>query len=307
MKILVTGGAGYVGSVLCPMLLDQGHEVLCFDSFRHGVGPLLGFVTHPSLTIVHGDVRDMGALKGVVRQADAVIHLAAIVGYPACAAEPHDAESTNVGGTRLLCDLLSQRQRFLFASTGSTYGRVEGTADEETPINPLTLYGRTKRDGEAMARDAGGVCLRFATLFGVSPRLRLDLLVNDFCYQAFHHRQIVIFEGRHCRTFLHVRDAARVYPFALDHFEQMKGSIYNVGSSAMNYTKIDVAQAIRRRHDFYLHEADVGKDLDERNYHVSFAKLEALGFRGAISLDDGIVEMLKVVPYLKVKNEWRNL
>ncbi len=171
-----------------------------------------------------------------------MLHLAAIVGYPACAADPTTAETTNVDGTRILVEALSASQMLVYASTGSTYGQCETVATEETPINPLTLYGRTKRDAERLVVDKGGVGLRFATVFGLSPRLRLDLLVNDFCYQAYHNKQVILFEGHHRRTFLHARDAAGVYPFTLDHYGQMKGDVYNVGASDMNYTKIEVAQ-----------------------------------------------------------------
>lgn len=306
MKILVTGGAGYIGSILCPMLLEKGHEIVLFDSFMWGVKPILHFVQHPGLTLVTGDVRDERHLKPVVTKADAVIHLSAIVGFPACAADESRAITTNIQGTELLCRLLTPRQALFFASTGSTYGQVEGVASEETPINPLTLYGRTKREGEKYVRDAGGVCLRFATVFGVSPRLRLDLLVNDFCYQAYHHRQIVMFEGNHRRTFLHVRDAAAVYPFALENYDQMRGAVYNVGSAAMNYTKIEIARRIQQFHPFYLHEADVGEDLDKRDYEVCYTKISALGYRATIGLDEGIQELLKVVPLIHIQNEWRN-
>lgn len=306
MRILVTGGAGYVGSVLCPMLLEQGHELTLLDNFRYGVHSVLHFITHPRLTVVAGDVRDASLLARLAPKVDALIHLAAVVGYPACAAQPQEADSTNVLGTQTVCRALAPSQLLLFASTGSTYGQVEGVATEQTPINPLTLYGRTKRDGETIVRDVGGVCLRFATLFGISPRLRLDLLVNDFCYQAYHHKQIVIFEGHHRRTFLHITDAAAVYPFTLQHFDQMRGEVFNIGASDMNYTKLEVARAIAQRQAFYLHEADVGEDLDKRDYHVSYAKIENLGYRGTISLDAGIAEILKVVPHIQIRSEWRN-
>lgn len=306
-RILVTGGAGYVGSLLCPMLLAQGHQVLLLDNFRYGIRPILHFATHPNLVVIDADLREESSTRRAVAEADVVIHLAAIVGYPACAAAPRDAQTTNVDATKLLCKLVSPNQPLIFASTGSTYGQVAGIASEETPINPLTLYGRTKRDAEAMVRDTGGVSLRFATVFGIRPRLRLDLLVNDFCYQAYHHKQIIIFEGSHRRTFLHVRDAAAVYPFTLERYDQMRGEVYNVGSSDMNYTKIEVAKAIKRYQNFYLHEADVGEDLDKRDYEVCYDKISKLGYRANIKLDEGIREVLKVVPHIRVSNEWRNI
>ncbi len=306
MRILVTGGAGYIGSLLCPALLRAGHHVVLFDNFLFGVQPILHFITDPQLTVVHGDVRDAAAVRAVAARADAVLHLAAIVGYPACAADPTTAETTNVDGTRILVDALAPSQLLVYASTGSTYGQCETVATEETPINPLTLYGRTKRDAERLVRDAGGVALRFATVFGVSPRLRLDLLVNDFCYQAYHNKQIILFEGHHRRTFLHARDAADVYAFVLDRYGQMRGDVYNVGASDMNFAKIEVAEAIRRHQPFYLHEADVGEDLDKRNYEVSYSKINSLGYRARISLDEGIAELLRVIPFIQQRSPWRN-
>jgi nucleoside-diphosphate-sugar epimerase len=306
MRILVTGGAGYIGSLLCPVLLDAGHEVILLDSLMFGVQPILHFITHPKLEVVHGDVRDPRVVAPLAAKADAVLHLAAIVGYPACAADPTTAETTNVDGTRVLVDALTASQMLVYASTGSTYGQCETVATEETPINPLTLYGRTKRDAETLVVDKGGVGLRFATVFGLSPRLRLDLLVNDFCYQAYHNKQVILFEGHHRRTFLHARDAAGVYPFTLEHYGQMKGDVFNVGASDMNYTKIEVANAIRQLQPFYLHEAAVGEDLDKRNYEVSYAKINALGYHATITLDEGIREMMRVIPFIQQRSPWRN-
>ena len=306
MRILVTGGAGYIGAILCPALLEAGHEVILLDSLMFGVQPILHFINHPKLQVVHGDVREPRIVTPLTGRADAVLHLAAIVGYPACAADPTTAETTNVDGTRILVDSLSTSQALIYASTGSTYGQCETVATEDTPINPLTLYGRTKRDAERLVVDKGGVGLRFATVFGLSPRLRLDLLVNDFCYQAYHNKQIILFEGHHRRTFLHARDAAAVYPFTLDHYTQMRGDVYNVGASDMNYTKIEVAQAIRKLQPFYLHEAAVGEDLDKRNYEVSYAKINALGYQATITLEEGIREMMRVIPFIQQRSPWRN-
>ena len=306
MRILVTGGAGYIGSLLCPVLLDAGHEVILLDSLMFGVQPILHFITHPKLEVVQGDIRDPRVVAPLAAKVDAVLHLAAIVGYPACAADPTTAETTNVDGTRILIETLSASQMLVYAGTGSTYGQCEAVATEETPINPLTLYGRTKRDAERLVVEKGGVGLRFATVFGLSPRLRLDLLVNDFCYQAYHHKQVILFEGHHRRTFLHARDAAAVYPFTLDHYAAMRGDVYNVGASDMNYTKVEVARAIKALQPFRLHEADVGEDLDKRNYEVSYAKINALGYHATITLDEGIREMLRVIPFIQQRSPWRN-
>lgn len=306
MKVLVTGGAGYIGSILCPMLLEAGHQVVLLDNFMWGIHPILHFVNHPLLTVAAGDVRDRSTVRKLVSSADVVCHLAAIVGYPACAADPTLAETTNVEGTRIICDALSRQQVLIFASTGSTYGQCDTICTEQTPINPLTLYGRTKRDAERYVLGEGGIALRFATVFGLSPRLRLDLLINDFCYQAYHQKQIVIFEGHHRRTFLHARDAAAVYLFALERYATMRGEVFNVGSPEMNFTKIEAARMVQEQQPFYLHEASVGEDLDKRNYEVSYEKITALGYRSSVSMADGIKEVLRVVPHIRQRSEWRN-
>jgi nucleoside-diphosphate-sugar epimerase len=306
MRILVTGGAGYIGSLLCPVLLDAGHEVILLDRLMFGVQPILHFITHPKLEVVHGDIRDPRVVEPLATRVDAVLHLAAIVGYPACAADPTAAETTNVDGTRVLVEVLSASQMLVYASTGSVYGQCETVATEDTPTSPLTVYARTKRDAERLVVEKGGVGLRFATVFGASPRLRLDLLVNDFCYQACHERQVTVFEGHHRRTFLHARDASAAYPFTLERYRHMQGGVYNVGAAYMNYTKMEVARAIQALQPCTLHEAAVGEDLDARNYGVSYAKIDALGYRAAITLDEGIREVLRVVPLIQQRSSWRN-
>ena len=305
MKILVTGGAGYIGSILIPQLLAAGHQVTILDTFSWGIRPILHFAADPRLEIISGDIRDPRAVRDALRSQDMVLHLAAIVGYPACAANPDSARSTNVGGTRELVAALEGRQ-IVFASTGSTYGKVEGICTEDTPIDPLTLYGSTKWEAERMVVEAGGVALRFATVFGVAPRLRLDLLINDFVYQALHARQIVLYEGHFRRTFLHVADAARSYLIAIERYSDMAGQAFNVGDEALNFTKREIAAKVREYVEFYLHEAAVGTDPDKRDYAVSYQKFQALGFRAEVSLDQGIRELIKVLRHLKMTNNWRN-
>lgn len=306
MHFLVTGGAGYIGSLLIPMLLERGYHVTLFDNFMWGVRSILHFATHPNLVVESGDIRDKDKIQPLVKQSDAVIHLAAIVGYPACAADPARAIAVNVEGTRNITEVMSDAQRIYFASTGSTYGKVDGVCDEDTPITPLTLYGSTKSKGEQLCLDKGGVSLRFATVFGLSPRLRLDLLVNDFVYRALHSKQIVIYEGYFRRTFMHSRDAAQSYLFAIDHYDQMAAQAYNVGDNRMNYTKKQVAQVIQKYVEFYLHEADIGEDLDKRDYKVSYDRINQLGFRTSVSLEDGIQELIQVLRHLKITDELRN-
>ncbi len=307
-SILITGGAGYIGSILTPMLLDLGHRVTLFDSMVYGALPLLGYSRNPNLSIIKGDIRDRDALGKAMKEHDWVFHLAAIVGYPACAADPQLCISTNVEGTRNVVELMGKGQRLIFASTGSTYGKVEGVATEETPIAPLTLYGKSKRDGEMIVGESNRdyTILRFATVFGSSPRMRIDLLINDFVYQALHVRQIVLFEGYFRRTFLHSSDAAAVYPFAMQKFDQMRGNVYNVGDQAMNYTKRDVALKIKEYVDYYLHEAQVGTDPDQRNYAVDYGRLQSLGFRAKVDLDEGVLELVKILRVLTLFNPLRN-
>ncbi len=260
------------------------------------------------LDIVKGDVRDAPAIAKVLKDQDWILHLAAVVGYPACAADPHLSMTTNFDGTRNIVQAMGKGQRLIFASSGSTYGKVEGVVTEETPIAPLTLYGKSKRDGEILIQDSDQdyVILRFATVFGSSPRMRLDLLINDFVYQALHNRQIVLFEGHFRRTFLHSSDAAAVYPFTMANFDKMRGKVYNVGDESMNYTKRDVALKIKEYVDYYLHEAQIGVDPDERDYQVDYNRLRSMGFKAKIGLDDGIRELVKVLRVLTISNVLRN-
>jgi nucleoside-diphosphate-sugar epimerase len=294
--------------MLAPMLLSEGHRVTIYDSFMYGALPLLGFSMNPNLELIKGDVRDAPAIAKALKGQDWILHLAAIVGYPACAADPHLATTTNLDGTRNIIEAMGKDQRLIFASTGSTYGKVEGVATEETPIAPLTLYGKSKRDGEMLIRDSNRdhVILRFATVFGSSPRMRLDLLINDFVYQALHNRQIVLFEGYFRRTFLHSSDAAAIYPFTMANFDKMCGKVYNVGDESMNYTKRDVASKIREHVDYYLHEAQVGTDPDQRDYEVDYNRLRSLGFKAKVGLDEGIRELVKILRVLAISNSLRN-
>lgn len=308
-KVLITGGAGYIGTVLAPMLLEAGCQVTMYDNYMYGAEPLFGFCGHPQLRLVKNDVRNAEALGKAVQGHDWIIHLAAIVGYPACAADPIRANSVNVDGTRNVLKAMSKGQRLLFASTGSTYGKVEGTATEDTPIAPLTLYGRNKRDAEELLKQAGldHVILRFATVFGASPRMRLDLLINDFVYQAIHNRQIILYEGHFRRTFLHSADAAAVYPFCMKNFEKMRGNTYNVGDESMNFTKKEVAIKIKEHVEFYLHEAEVGTDLDQRDYEVDYSRLRTLGYRSKVSIDEGLKELVKIFSVYTASNPLRNI
>ena len=307
MKILVTGGAGYIGSILVPNLLNDGHEVTIYDNFSWGIKPIMHFAGNPNLKIVTGDIRHKNEISKEINKNDAVIHLAAIVGFPACAVEPMRAESTNIEGTSNIVSSMSKNQRLIFASTGSTYGSVKSIATEQTPIAPLTLYGSTKAESEKISMDFGNsIALRFATVFGISPRLRIDLLVNDFTYLAIHKKEIVLFEGENRRTFMHVRDAAKSIKFSLDNFDNNKNNTYNVGNKELNLTKKQVLLFLKNKINFYLHEANIANDPDKRDYEVSYDKIYASGFNCDVSLDQGVDELIKVLSHIYMQNEWRN-
>ncbi len=309
MRILVTGGAGYVGSTTVPMLLEKGHKVRVLDNLRFGGQGLLPCCQNRNFELMHGDVCDPAAVKKAVEGVDAIIHLAAIVGYPACKKEPQLAQNINVEGTRLLLASRHPDTRFLFASTGSIYGSIpDYVCNEDTPRAPITLYGETKATAEQMVIDAGnGIAYRYATAFGVSNRMRLDLMPNDFTYQAVKNRNLIVYEGGFKRTFVHVRDMARSFLFALERWDDVKDDVYNVGHESMNFTKEDVARKILEHTDYYLHFAEVGSDADQRNYEVSYEKIRRKGFETTIDLDRGIAELVRAAQLISFQNPFANV
>jgi nucleoside-diphosphate-sugar epimerase len=309
MRILVTGGAGYVGSTLVPMLLEKGHRVRVLDSLKFGGQGLLPCCQSRTFELIKGDVCDEQAVSKALDGMDAVIHLAAVVGYPACKKEPHVAHATNVEGTRTLLKHRKPDQKFCFASTGSIYGSVpDYICNENTPRAPITLYGETKAQAEQMTLDAGNsICYRFATAFGVSNRMRLDLMPNDFTYQAVRNRNLIVYEGGFKRTFVHVRDMALSFMFALENWDKVKDDVYNVGHESMNFTKEDVARKILEHVDFYLHFAEVGSDADQRNYEVSYEKIRAKGFETTVDLDRGVAELVRAAQLIEFQNPFANV
>lgn len=297
--VLVTGGAGYIGSTLIPLLLADNYRVTVYDKFLWGVQPLCFIANHPNLAIIQGDICDAPKLAKAMRDCDAIIHLAAIVGYPACEKDPDVTREVNVDGTHNVVKCKKTHQHLIYASTGSCYGAVEGICTEDTPISPLTLYGSTKAEGEELVCSAGGVSLRLATVFGVAPRMRLDLLVNDLTCIAKTVKAIDLYQGSFRRTFLHVKDVARAFMLALKNYNVMQGKAYNVGHESMNMSKANLVHQIQKMvPECHVTTSANGEDKDKRDYEVSYARIRQFGFQPTISLKEGIVELLKIVPYI---------
>ena len=302
-NILVTGGAGYIGSVLVPELLERGHNVTVLDSFLYHQDSLLNCCINKNLTVIRGDCRDKEQMKAALYNKDFILPLAAIVGFPACLDDKTAAQSINTDAIELLLKLRHPSQKVIFPCTNSGYGIGQGEnyCTEESPIVPVSLYGKTKMAAEKAVLKAGNsTAFRFATLFGASPRMRIDLLVNDFVYRAVRDRAVVLYESGSVRNFLHVRDAANAFIFAMENFDRMNGETFNCGLSDTNITKKELCARIKKFiPDFTYPEANVGSDPDKRNYYVSNQKIEALGFKPAYSLDDGIRELICAYTILK--------
>ncbi len=297
--VLVTGGLGYLGSVVCEHLLQAGLRVTAFDNLHHGAGQqgLFHLCAHPAFDFVQGDVRDEAAMKSALRGADVVIHLAAIVGAPACDRDPLLATSVNFDAVRMLNRLRSSRQQVIYPNTNSGYGATNGKTfcTEDSPLEPISLYGKTKCDAERVLLDSpNAVTFRLATVFGMSPRMRLDLLVNHFVWAAFKEGYLVLFEKDFKRNFVHVRDVADAMLHAIRNGERMSGRAYNLGLDSANLSKEDLALRVKKHvPNFYLHFAPIGQDPDKRNYIVSSERLAKAGFRARRTLDEGIQELLK--------------
>jgi nucleoside-diphosphate-sugar epimerase len=296
-KILVTGGAGYIGSILCEAMLQAGHQVTVLESFMFRQVTLAQLCINPNFNIVRGDARDERVLAGLVAKHDVAIPLAAIVGAPMCNADETGAVSTNLGAVTSLVKLMGKEQKILIPTTNSGYGIGEKGKEctEESPLKPLSLYGRTKVEAEAAVLSRGnGISLRLATVFGMSPRMRVDLLVNDFVYRAVTDRAVILFEPHFKRNYIHIRDVAKAFIHALKNFDAMKDKAFNCGLSDANLSKMELCERIREQvPGFVFMEAPVGEDPDKRDYIVSNARLEATGWKPDVTLDQGIAELIK--------------
>ena len=295
-SVLVTGGAGYIGSVLCERLLTAGHSVLCLDNLEHGQPGPLHLAAHPGFSFVRGDARDRATMQAALARAEVIIPLAARVGAPACDADPVAAQSVNLEAIRLLLQLRGREQLVVFPTTNSGYGTRTGEVHctEETPLEPISLYGRTKVEAErTLLEHPGTISLRLATVFGSSSRMRVDLLVNHFVYAAVTDGYLVIFEKDFRRNFIHIRDVAEAFVHCLDNAQAMAGRAYNAGLDDANLTKEALALEVKKQvPGFYLHFAAVGSDPDRRDYLVSNQRLREAGFVARRGLAQGIRELI---------------
>jgi nucleoside-diphosphate-sugar epimerase len=313
MKVLVTGGAGYLGSVIVGKLLNMGYQVVVLDKLLFNQTSLLQYTSDSNFKFIHGDVRNESLLEKLCNDADVIIPLAAIVGFPACAAEPELAKQINFHQILNIVRFTNGKgKKILYPNTNSGYGIAEGQTEctEESPLTPISVYGQTKCDAENFLRTStDAIIFRLATVFGVSPRMRTDLLVNDFTYKAITDKYIVVFEKNFKRNFIHVEDVASAFLFMLKNYDEYKGEVFNVGLSSANLSKQELLEKIQYHvKDFAVSYNDFYEDPDKRDYIVSNAKIEATGWEPQWDLDRGIKQLIQgyqmIVP--KMGAEFRN-
>ena len=313
MKILITGGAGYLGSVITGKMLNAGHEVVVLDKLIFNQTSLLVYTSNPNFRFIHGDVRNASLLEKLCNEADAIIPLAAIVGFPACDAEPELAGEINYNQiSNIVRFTMGKGKKILYPNTNSGYGIGVGQTEctEESPLNPISIYGKTKCNAEDLLKSGtDAIIFRLATVFGVSPRMRTDLLVNDFTYKAITDKYIVVFEKNFKRNFIHIQDVANVFLFMLENYEKYKGEIYNVGLTTANLSKQELLEKIQNHvKNFAVSYNDYYEDPDKRDYIVSNAKIESTGWSPEWDIDRGIKELIMgyqmIVP--KMGAEFRN-
>lgn len=305
-KVLITGGAGYIGSILTPTLLEKGYEICVIDNLTFGQNSLLNCARYEKFRFINGDVLDFALLESEAKKADIIIPLAALVGAPLCKKSPKLARMVNFEQIKKLADVASSSQIFLFPNTNSGYGIGEKDAmcDENSPLNPISQYGKDKVEAEIYLLNKGNaITFRLATVFGVSPRMRLDLLVNDFAYRAYKDGFLVLFEEHFRRNYIHVRDVVKGFLHGIENYNKMKGQPYNMGLSEANLTKRQLAEKIKEHiPNLYIHSAKIGEDPDKRDYLVSNVKLEKTGWKPDVNLDMGIRELLRAFAMMKANS-----
>ena len=307
--ILVTGAAGYIGSLLVPSLLQDGHKVVCVDNLMYEPTSLLIPSIHPNCEVIVGDARDKSLIQPLIEKSDVIIPLACLTGAPLCNRDKSSAVSVNRDAVTMCSELSSQSQLIIYPCTNSGYGvGQEGIyCDENTPLNPISLYGIAKVEAERALLDKGNaITFRLATVFGVSPRPRLDLLVNDFTYRAFYDSAVVLFEADFKRNYLHIDDAVRGFQFAINN-PSLKGECYNLGYSEANLSKRELCELIQQQLPKFVYLiSEIGEDVDKRNYIVSNNKIESRGFKALKSVEEGVSELIQAMPLLK-RNQFANI
>mgnify|MGYP001497091011 CR=1 FL=1 len=308
-NILITGGAGYIGSVLTKLLLDEGFNITVLDNLMYKQNSLNSLCIYKNFSFIKGDICDYELINSLIAKNDIIIPLAAIVGAPACNKNKSLSKLVNYDAHKNIIDQSSRDQIIIFPNTNSGYGIGEKNkfCDENSELKPVSLYGKLKVQIEKAFLDkSNSVTLRLATVFGVSSRMRTDLLVNDFVLRALVDKYLILFEENFSRNYIHIMDVANTFLFAIKHYKKMKGQPYNVGLSSANLTKKQLAEKIKKHiTDLYIHSSEIGKDPDKRDYIVSNAKLEGIGWKPKFSLDDGITELIKCYNFLnldKTKN-----
>jgi nucleoside-diphosphate-sugar epimerase len=311
-KILITGGSGYIGCVLTGYLLDKGYEVTCLDNLMYRQNSLFDYAANPDFGFIYGDVRNKELMEKTVPKFDVIIPLAAVVGMPACDLNPKNAETVNRDAIIMLNNLRDGKQKLIFPTTNSGYGTKSGDVycTEETPLEPVSLYGKTKVEAEKHLLESKkpSIALRLATVFGISPRMRTDLLVNDFVLKAIRDSYIVIYQAHFKRNYIHIQDIARVFEHCILNYDSMKKEAYNVGLSEANLSKLELAEKIKK----YLPKLEIvvkeiGEDPDKRNYVISNEKIEKTGFKPKFSIEDGIKELIKGYSILLKNNPYGNV
>jgi nucleoside-diphosphate-sugar epimerase len=306
-KVLVTGGGGFVGNVLVRRLLSYGYQVRVIDNFIKGCYGLMELVDNPDFEFIAGDITDYGMCKLAAHDVDGIIHLAAIVGFPDCAAQPGLAEAVNVNGTANML-MAADGRPFVFASTGSVYGKVEGVCTEDSPRNAQSWYGKTKFIAEQKVIEKDNtVAFRFATGFGLSPNMRVNLLVNDFVYKACYEKAIVVFQADFRRTFIHVNDMAKTFQMGLEGLMQktLKHRVYNAGGNHLNWTKRELAEYVGQLTGCLIHYAEIGTDADQRDYEVDYSRWYGEGFTPDYTIEYGINQVIRATPLIHIVHQYQ--